>query len=167
MEWIEIGFASKPHGIRGEFRVICHSISASRLLECKRFAIKSNHQYLEFAPEKQRVHQGKLILKAPEINTRSDAELWRDASVLIPADDCPDSDPLTLELFDIDGFVVKSEKGEYIGKVEDVIQLPTQQCLVILYEGRELLVPWVDEFVLSVDLEQKEMTINLLDGLLD
>jgi ribosomal 30S subunit maturation factor RimM len=44
---------------------------------------------------------------------------------------------------------------------------PTNDILIISDRDKEHLIPFVDEFVTLFDFEKKQITINLIDGLID
>jgi ribosomal 30S subunit maturation factor RimM len=44
---------------------------------------------------------------------------------------------------------------------------PASDILIISYEDKEHLIPLVDDFVTLFDFEKKQVTINLIDGLID
>jgi 16S rRNA processing protein RimM len=50
--------------------------------------------------------------------------------------------------------------------VTDVLHLPAQDTLVINYEGREILVPFVKAFVPTIDVEKNVIIVNEIEGLL-
>jgi len=167
VNWIEVGIISKPHGIRGELRLIPQRISAERLLACRHWAMDEDKVMRAFTPEKLRLHQNKLIMKMVGVDDRNTAELQRDKILYVAETDLPEPDDDALDLVDIEGFSVLTESGQIVGKVVDLIDLPTQSCLVLDAEGRELLIPWVDEFVHEVDLDEGRIVITPIDGLLD
>ena len=51
--------------------------------------------------------------------------------------------------------------------VENFYELPQQDMLAMRYQGQEVLLPVVDELVTHADHGQKELYVNLPDGLLD
>ena len=56
---------------------------------------------------------------------------------------------------------------EKIGVVTDVMEVPQGEILRIkLNSGKKVLVPYVDEFIESVDIDKKEIIINPIEGLL-
>ena len=166
-ELLEVGRVSKPHGIRGELRIIPTALSAQRLAACQRLCFRREGEDLCFEPEMIRVHQGRVIVKAPQIGDRNAAETWRDAWVMVAKDDCPPADAQDLDLLDIQGFGVQTPDGEMVGTVTDLLTLPGQRCLVMDREGREVLIPWVEAFIASVDPDRGVVTINPIEGLLD
>ena len=65
------------------------------------------------------------------------------------------------------GFSVETESGKKAGILKDVMWLPANDVYVILKDGKELLVPVLDEFIISLNMDDKKLIIADVDGLLD
>ena len=65
------------------------------------------------------------------------------------------------------GFSVETESGKKAGILKDVMWLPANDVYVILKDGKELLVPVLDEFIVSLSMDDKKLIIYDVDGLLD
>ncbi len=69
-------------------------------------------------------------------------------------------------LDDLIGLAVINQAGESLGKVVDMRQTPSQTTLIIKGEKGEWFLPFVDAFVLDVDLD-KGISVQLIEGLID
>jgi 16S rRNA processing protein RimM len=58
-------------------------------------------------------------------------------------------------------------EGSEVGVVRDVLHLPGQDLLAIDHDGREVLVPFVADFVPSVNVAARVITLTPPPGLLD
>ena len=65
---------------------------------------------------------------------------------------------------DLIGLSVLSEKGEKLGMLSDVLKTAANDVYVVKGE-REILIPAVKEYVLSIDLEKGEMTVLFVEGM--
>jgi len=81
---------------------------------------------------------------------------------MVPVDDRPIMAPDEFYEADLIGCGVFDERGIPIGKVDRIIHAPAQDLLVI----GEILIPMVRNFVLSVDLAAKSITVRPIPGLL-
>lgn len=69
---------------------------------------------------------------------------------------------------DYAGFIVFDEVAGEIGRFDSFIENPAQRLAVVSREdGSEVLIPWVDELITSVDEEAGVLTVSLPAGLLD
>jgi len=65
------------------------------------------------------------------------------------------------------GFSVETESGNKAGILKDVMWLPANDVYILLKDGKELLVPVLDEFIISLNMDDKKLIIADVDGLLD
>ena len=65
------------------------------------------------------------------------------------------------------GFSVETESGKKAGTLKDVMWLPANDVYIILKDGKELLVPVLDEFIISLNMDIKKLIIADVDGLLE
>lgn len=163
---VVVGRLGRPHGIRGEVTV----------------EIRTDEPDLRFAPgssvflssgksiqiESTRWHQNVLLVKFSGIKDRNDSETLRGLLVEVEVDDLdlPEDEE---EFYDrqLIGLTVFQD-GIQIGLVEDVLHLPGQDLLSIrLSDGKEMLLPFVENFVPEINLENKSMLITPPTGLMD
>ena len=62
--------------------------------------------------------------------------------------------------------IVDKEKGS-LGIIEDVLQTGHQWLAKITYEGREVLIPLVEQMIIDVNVRNKFIRVNLPEGLLE
>ena len=51
--------------------------------------------------------------------------------------------------------------------LEKIIKNNTQEIIVIKNDDKKHLIPYVDEFIKKIDLKNKKIELNLIDGLID
>ena len=57
--------------------------------------------------------------------------------------------------------------NDYIGKVTGFLKSNAHELLVIENEGSKHYVPYIDEFIKEIDLDNKKIIINEIEGLID
>ena len=75
-------------------------------------------------------------------------------------------DEINLIASDLIGFDLVTATGDYVGELKDVMWLPANDVYVVFNGGKELLIPIVNEVVLSVDYDKKQILIANIDGLI-
>ena len=71
-------------------------------------------------------------------------------------------------IIDFTGFKVLHDNGILIGSVSEIIKTPGHDLLkVITGKGKEVLIPWHDDFITSLEPENKEIFVVLPEGLSD
>ena len=152
---VVVGRIGRPHGIRGEVTVEVRTDLPERAGPLTVAAA--------------RWHSGRLLLSVAGVADRNGAEALRGVvlSAEVPDDEVSD-DPE--EYFDhqLRGLRVRLATGDVVGEIADVVHLPGQDLLAITRpERRELLLPFVAEFVPDIDVPSGWVTIEPPAGLLD
>lgn len=75
-------------------------------------------------------------------------------------------DEINLIASDLIGFDVVTDTGDSVGELKDVMWLPANDVYVVFNGEKELLIPIVNEVVLSVDYDKKQILIANIDGLI-
>jgi len=166
--YIEIAKIVKPQGIKGELKLLPFSRDARDLSRYQNFHIAGDGGSLsQFEVERFRVAGQYAILKLVGVNDRSQAEEYRDCSVLIEKNQLPETVPGEYLIRTLIGLQVVTEGGEPLGTLTDVFELPANDVYQIQYGQRELLIPAISDVILDIQLDKRIMIVRLLDGLLD
>lgn len=65
---------------------------------------------------------------------------------------------------DLVGLEVQTETGEVLGKIAEVLS-PAAHDVFVVRGDSEILIPVVDEFIRSIDLEQGRVIVRLIEGM--
>ena len=159
----------RAHGIRGEVTVEVRTDKPD-----ERFFVGA---VLNTRPGNQgplkissvRNHNGTLLLAFEGRVDRGSAEALR--NLLLVADVDVEDDEQSEDEFHaskILGSSVYLESGEILGVVVDILQLPSQDTLVVkrAYGGEDVLVPFVKKHVPELDLDTKKIVVKDMEGLI-
>jgi 16S rRNA processing protein RimM len=156
------GRVGKPHGIAGEVYVVPISDDA------RRFQPGSTLQREDgttIVVESARRHTNRFLVKFQGVDTRDDAELLR-GPLFVSAEDVRALEDDEFWPHDLEGCAVVVG-GATVGTVTQVLTGPAQDLLEISTERGERLVPFVKEIVTSVDLDERTVSLEPPEGLLD
>ena len=65
------------------------------------------------------------------------------------------------------GLLVVTDEGKELGIVEDIFPTGANQVMEVKMEKKNVLIPYIKECILDVDLENQKIVVHLLKGLLD
>ncbi|MEV6571412.1 ribosome maturation factor RimM [Streptomyces sp. NPDC051577] len=119
--------------------------------------------------ETGRVHSGRLLLRFAGVKDRTGAEALRNTLLIA------DVDPTELpeepdeyydhQLMDLD---VVLEDGTEIGRITEISHLLSQDLFIVERpDGTEVMIPFVEEIVAEIDLEEQRCVITPPPGLID
>lgn len=163
-----IGVITRPHGVLGEMKV--YPVTD----DIKRF--KGMKEILMGPPEGQkgdlstvkvegvRFQKNMVLLKLSGIESPEEARKLSQYQLYVKREDAIPLSDGEYYVSDLIGLTVLSEKGEKLGILKDVLKTAANDVYVVEGE-REILVPAVKEYVLSIDLPKGEMTVLFVEGM--
>jgi 16S rRNA processing protein RimM len=165
---VVVGRLGRPHGVKGEINIEVLTDDPQ-----KRFSVGSKliiqNKNKELTVKTMRLHTKKLLVFFEEIPDRNLAEEYKGSYLAIELDESEipqDGD----EFYDdqLIGLSAFSQKRELFGEVVDIIHGTAQDLLVIKTPDKtDVLVPFVDEIVPTIDLAKKEIILTPPNGLFD
>lgn len=158
-KYLEAGIIVNTHGIKGEVKIQPWADSAEFLSEFKYLYIDGKPAELESA----RIHKDCLIAQFKGVSDVNAAMVMKNKIVSIDRDDVrlPKG---TFFIQDLIGATVSDESGNVLGKLTDVLELPSSNVYVVTGE-REILVPAVPQFIVKTDVDAGTVTVRLIDGM--
>lgn len=156
----------KAHGLRGEVTVQLHTDTPQeRFVVGADFATEPDRGTLVL--RSVRVHQQVYLLGFEGVPDRTAAEGLRNTRLLaVVADEAEDDDGWYEE--DLVGLTVVLTDGTVVGQVSALHTREVQDLLEVRRpDGRELLVPFVEEIVPEVDEEAGRVLLDPPAGLLE
>ncbi|MEO0894919.1 MAG: ribosome maturation factor RimM [Bacteroidota bacterium] len=167
-DFVEIGYISKAHGIKGEVRAVFDVYDLLEYLDSPIFVLgkkgKNLQPYVVEAFKVQTAEQS--ILKFQGIASRNDAEGLVGYTLFYPEEELPALEEGHFYYFEVIGFTVVDEEKGKLGTVQAFADGPVQDVLIMEYQGHEVLIPVVDHIVGLADFEKEEVSVNLPEGLL-
>ncbi len=163
MEKIKIGQIVNAVGLKGEVKVYNYSDSQERYYDLQTVYLDDE----TYEIEKVRFQQHLVILKFKGVDDRNAAEALKGKYLNITEADLKELPEGTYYIRDLIGVLVVLESGEVLGTLTNVLQNFAQDLYEIDVNGKKVLLPAVNEFVLDVDLESRKVTVRLPEGLLD
>ena len=165
---VPIGKIQGPHGIKGQLRVVPFAGDASSIPQLKSVTVKAPSGAMEtFSVASAKAHGKRVILTLKPFDNINQVlhlvgrEIYADRAELpeLPSDEFYWSDLLGLQ--------VETEEREALGELVDIIETGSNDVYVVKKDGRELLIPALEDVVLAIDLDAGRMTVSLPAGLLD
>jgi 16S rRNA processing protein RimM len=167
--YLAVGQVIGVHGLRGELKIDPHSDNPDRF--ALGVQLHLGEEMERITVDSVRAHKGNLLVKCREIDGREEAEACRGLWIFVP-----ETEAILEEgahwIHDIIGLTAVTDQGLTLGRITDVLATGSNDVYVVhpaqdLNQGRDLLIPALDDVILTVDLDQGVMTIHLPDGLLE
>lgn len=168
---VEVGRILKPHGVRGELKVLLHGGDVERFRHYRQLTCRLvSGQELELDVVSVRsAGEDQALVRFGQYSAPEPAQILRDAALLVSRAQCPPLDDDEVYFVDVVGMdVALVTTGEVIGQVVSIVTGPGQDWIeVAIRDDRTILIPWVDEIVVDIDEESRSVRIAPPEGLLD
>ena len=160
---VPIGAVVRAHGVRGWVRVRPFHAGSQALYGVRRIYLGDEpREVSQVAPER-----GEWLVKLAGVDDRDAAEALRGRQVALPRAELPAAADDELYVADLVGCRVVDTAGAPLGTVRTVDNYGSQDLLVIDGPRGEVLVPFVEPLVVSVDLEARLIVCDPPEGLLE
>jgi 16S rRNA processing protein RimM len=158
-ERLVIGRVTAPHGIRGEFRMYIYSHFPERIPDLPEIYIGDEVQPRSIT--RCRLKDNLAIMKVEGIASREEVDELRGALVRIDLEHAAPLEEGEFYHFQLIGLTAVDESGEQLGIVSDIIETGANDVYVIKdAEGKELLIPALEDVVPSIDVEKGTMVVR-------
>jgi len=168
-EFVRVGKVKDAHGIKGELFVVLFAGEAAWIDQLKSLRLVSvtvPEQVKTFAIKSVRLHKNGLIAKTEGIKDRNEAETLKGWLMEIPKDYLISKEGEKIFLKEIEGFrVFTKQKGE-IGKIVGFGTNGVQDLLVVRTTWGDFEIPFVEDFVDTLNFDNGELHLDLPLGLL-
>jgi len=114
-----------------------------------------------------RRQHGRFVVKFLGIDTISEAEKYIGSEIRISEGALPAVKDGSFYTFQLKGCRVFAVDGECIGTVADVFGAGGTEILKVDGDNGETLIPFAQQFMKKIDLDQRRIDVDLLEGLRD
>jgi 16S rRNA processing protein RimM len=166
-EFIIIGKVLSTQGNKGEIKVLPLTDSIDRFKKLTNIFIRKNNNRKTLNVEKIRIKENTVIIKLKDIENINDAKTVVGSCLEVERENAVKLPKGTYFVFEIIGLKVYDENNIFLGKVENVISTGSNDVYVVNKKDKEeLYIPAIHDVVKNIDLENKRITINMVDGLI-
>jgi len=162
MRYFDVGKIVNTHGIRGNLKVVSHSDDPDKFFNLERVLIDGEAFEIESAKGNKQF----VLLKLKGIDDMNAAIKLKGKIMQVPETDALELAEDEYYIRDIYDMEVYEENGEHLGAICDIIVTGANDVYVVRKEGaKDLLIPAIRNCIIDVNVEQKKMTVKLLEGL--
>lgn len=165
MDYIKVGKIVNTHGVKGYVKCIPMTDDLERFEELK--YVFTEKDDIKRIISDVWFQKGMVYLKLNNIDDMNTAEAFKDTYISILEDQLRDLPEDSYYLFDLEGMEVYSTDGDYIGKISDIFQTGANDVYEIKNNSKSYLIPAIKDVVKEVNVQDKKMIINVIEGLLE
>lgn len=162
-----VGRIVKTHGIKGEVTLRIDNEDFDEIEELDYFLLDVNDALIPFFVENIGFHSNKAFVLFQDMKSLEAASQLVGRAAYLPLELLPERSGNDFYSHEVVGFLVVDEVNGELGRVEEIIEYPTQSLIQIMKDGREILIPIHDDIIKDVDREGGKIFIKAPIGLID
>jgi 16S rRNA processing protein RimM len=165
----QLGYVIRKHGLNGEVYIMLDVDDPDYYQEMESVfvAINRDEMLVPFFIEEISIAEDKALVKFEGVDSAEEAETLVSCGLYLPIEFLPRLNDDQFYYHDIIGFQVIDRLAGPVGPVQQVYHFASQDLLGVKHGDKEVLIPVADEIISKVDKKNKELHVELPDGLLD
>ncbi|GLB59372.1 ribosome maturation factor RimM [Cytobacillus sp. NCCP-133] len=170
-KWFNVGKIVNTHGIKGEARVISKTDFAEERYKpgSKLYLIMpdSKGEPLELTVKTHRTHKSFDLLTFEGYENINQIEKMKGGILKVSEEQLGTLKEDEFYYHEIIGCIVETLEGEEVGEIKEILSPGANDVWVIKGKGgKEILIPYIEDVVKEVDVKEKKVVINAIEGLL-
>ena len=167
-ELFRVGVISNTHGIRGEVKVYPTTDNVRRFDDLKEVILDTGKEQLILHVTSVKYFKNMVILKFKEFDNINDIIPYKGMDLLVTRENAIPLEEGEYYIADIIGSKVITDEDKILGTLTDVLQTGANDVYVVkTKDGKEVLLPSIEECILDRDIENKIVKVQIMKGLLD
>ena len=167
-QFLRVGVISSTHGIRGEVKVYPTTDDPERFLDLDEVILDTGREHKILQIEGVKFFKNQVILKFKGYDNINDIEKYLKKDLLVDREhavELGENENFIADLIDME---VVTDEGKVLGMLTDVIETGANDVYAVKTpEGKEILLPAIRDCILDVNVDEKRMTVHVMEGLLD
>ena len=161
---LKIGYIVKPHGTKGELCILLYKNFILKKND-KVFFENSTNLYGPYKISSIRKHKNFWLIGTKNLKTIEEVQNFTGASIGIKVKKLP---PNFFWIEDIINCSVYLKDGNKLGKIIEVLKTGANDIYVVQsVKGTEILIPAIKQIVKNIDIKNKNIIIEPIDGLIE
>lgn len=167
-ECFYLGRIVSKFSFKGEVLIKLDTDEPETYLEMESVFVEYDNNLVPFFIERSSLQKSNLLrVKFEEVDTEEDAEDLMKCDIYLPLNLLPELSEDQFYFHEIIGFTVEDELYGTVGILTGVNDTTTQALFEIEKDGKQVLIPMNDHFLLKVDKKSKTIQVKTPEGLID
>lgn len=166
MDKLEVGKIVNTHGLKGEVKIVTWTDSPDVFEALEYVWAEKKHEEIKLTVKSVKYQKNNIIVKFLEIDSIEEAEKYKNCILKADREMLGELPEGVYYIADLIGCEVYDENGKMLGNISDVFNTGANDIYAVSAPQRkDLLIPVTDETILDVNIDDKKVTVHLLEGL--
>ena len=118
--------------------------------------------------EHSQLHKSDLLrLKFEDVETEEDADILLKSDLYLPLAALPKLEGNKFYFHEVIGFTMTDTNFGIVGTIQSINDSTAQSLFVLDRDGKEILIPMNDQFIIEVNRQDKTILVDTPEGLID
>ena len=163
-----VGTVVSKYSFKGEVLLKLDTDEPEKYQSIESLFLAQNNTLIPYFVVKSSMHKpGLLRLKLEDISSEEDANLLLKAKAYLPLSELPPLSGNKFYYHEVIGYAVEDKNLGKLGNVTRVNEHTAQATLEVDIDGKNALIPIVDDIILQVDRNTKTLHVSTPPGLID
>jgi len=163
-----LGKIVKKYSFKGELLVKLDTDDPKIYTKMESVFVEKNKNLVPFFIERSSLHKSELLrVKFEDIDGDEDADPLLRCDLYLPLEFLPKLTGNKFYFHEIIGYTVEDINFGKVGVITGVNDSTSQALFEIDRDGKEILIPLIDDFIKNVDKENKIMQLEVPKGLIE
>ena len=164
---LEIGQIVNTFGIKGMVKVKPFTDDIRRFDELKTVYVEKNSTKTEYEIEEVKYHKDMVLIKFKGIDKVEQAEMLRNSYLTVSRESVEKLEEGRYYIVDLLGLEVYTDEQILLGTLEDIFNTGSNDIYVVKdKQGKQILLPAIQDVIKQIDIENKKIIVHLLPGLI-
>jgi 16S rRNA processing protein RimM len=165
-DFVVLGKVSSVYGVKGWVKVYSYTDPMDRILEYGDWTLRKDQKVIQVEVDKGRSHGKGMVAHLKGIDDRDVAKQYSGYEICVPRDRLPELVEGDYYWYELEGLAVVTTQGVTLGKVDYMMNAGSSNDVLVVkgdsnsIDRRERLIPYVDQFVLDVNLETGQIQVD-------
>jgi len=163
-----LGKIVRKYSFKGELLAKLDTDEPELYTEMESIFVDFGRNLVPFFIDRSQLHKSTLLrIKFEDVDTEEDAEDLIGAGLYLPLDLLPTLEGDKFYYHEIIGFKAADKSFGDIGVITGINDTTAQAIFEIDRDGKEILIPMIDDFIKKLDRANKTIHLQVPDGLID
>ncbi|GAA4294284.1 ribosome maturation factor RimM [Aestuariibaculum suncheonense] len=163
-----LGKIVKKYSFKGELLIKLDTDQPDLYENLDAMFLDINHTLIPFFVESSQLHKSDLLrVQFEDVETEADADALVKTEVYLPLDLLPKLEGNKFYFHEVIGFTMQDKHYGTVGKIVAINDSTAQSLFEVENNGKDILIPMNDEFIVKVDRDNKTIIVDTPEGLID
>lgn len=166
-QFFNVGKIVNTHGIRGELKVLpLTDFPEERFAKGSKLVIETGEGQLPVTVESARLHKNMYVVRLNDFTNINEVEKYKGTMLKVSSEYQTELSEDEFYFHQIVGCEVVTDEGETLGTIKEILTPGANDVWVVkANNGKEILLPYIDDVILHVDVVNQKVTVHLMEGL--